>query len=77
MKTMDPNQTIGTGKPRAGEQYRTNTERLFHVDKVGWYVHTREGLCGPFNNKDGAETHVVELSHLQRSESAFINTVEL
>lgn len=77
MKTMDPNQTIGTGKPRAGEEYRANTERLFHVDQVGWYVHTREGLCGPFNNKDGAETHVAQLSHLKRSGSAFINTVEL
>lgn len=77
MKSMDPNQTIGTGKPRAGEEYRINTERLFHVDEVGWYVHTREGLRGPFNNKDGAETHVAQLTHLKRSRSAFINTIEL
>ena len=77
MKTMDPNQTIGTGKPRAGEEYRTNAERLFHVDNVGWYIHTREGLCGPFNNKDSAKTHVAQLSHINRSATAFINTVEL
>lgn len=77
MKTMDPNQTIGTGKPRAGENCRANAERLFHVDKVGWYVHTREGLCGPFDKKDGAETHVAQLTHVNRSGSTFVNTVEL
>jgi hypothetical protein len=77
MKSMDPHQTIGTGKPRAGEEYRTNGERLFHVDKVGWYVHTREGLSGPFDNKDSAETHVAELTHINRTGSAFMDTVQL
>jgi len=77
MKSMDPNQTIGTGKPRAGEEYRANSDRLFHVDKVGWYVHTREGLTGPFDTKNVAETHVAQLSHFNRPGSAFINTVEL
>ena len=77
MTTMDPNQTIGTGKPRAGEEYRTNAERLFHVDRVGWYIHTREGLCGPFDNKDGAETHAAQFKHLTKSGSAFVNKVGL
>jgi len=77
MKTMDPNQTIGTGKPRAGEECRANAERLFLVDKVGWYVHTREGLSGPFDNKDSAETHVAELTHINRTGSAFMDTVQL
>ncbi len=77
LNTMDPNKTIGTGKPRAGEEFRTNTERLFHVDNAGWYVHTREGLCGPFNNKDGAENHIAHLTHFNRAGSSFINTVEL
>jgi hypothetical protein len=76
-KTMDPNQTIGTGKPRAGEEYRANRERLFHVDRVGWYIHTREGLRGPFADKDGAESHVAELTHINRSGSAFVDTVQL
>lgn len=77
MRTMDPNQTIGTGKPRAGEEYRANTERLFHVNSVGWYIHTREGLCGPFINRDSAEIHVAQLSHTNHSGSTFMNTVEL
>lgn len=77
MSIMDPNQTIGTGKPRAGEEYRANAQRLFHVDSVGWYVHTREGLCGPFQNKDGAQTHVSKLTHINRTGSGFVNTVEL
>lgn len=77
MKTMDPNQTIGTSKPRAGEECRANSERLFHVDKVGWYVHTREGLRGPFHNKDGAVTHVAELTHINKSGSAFMDSVQL
>ena len=76
MTILDPNQTIGTGKPRAGKKYRINAERLFHVDKVGWYIHAREGLFGPFDNKDGAETHVAQLTHINRSRSAFVNTEE-
>jgi hypothetical protein len=77
LKIMGPNQTIGTGKPRGGEEYRANAARLFHVDNVGWYIHTRQGLCGPFDNKDGAKTHVTQLIHINRSGSAFVNAVKL
>lgn len=56
---MDSNQAIGTGTPKAGEEYCTYPEHLFDVDTVGWDVHAREGLRGPFSNKDGAKKPVL------------------
>lgn len=50
---------------RAGEQFRSNPERYFHVMTEGWFVFTREGIQGPFIDKERAkyylETHLEDL----------------
>lgn len=33
---------------RAGQHYRSNPERYFHVMTEGWFIFTREGIRGPF-----------------------------
>lgn len=51
--------------PRAGEQYRSNPERYFHVMTQGWFVFTREGIRGPFIDMPKArvylETYIKDL----------------
>ena len=39
---------------RAGEGSRSNPNRYFHVMTQGWYLFTREGIKGPFLDKDKA-----------------------
>ena len=50
---------------RAGENYRSNPERFFHVMTQGWFVFTREGIQGPFVDKSRAknylETHLMDI----------------
>lgn len=50
-------------KARAGEQYRSNPGRFFHVMAEGWYIFTREGVRGPFYDKSRAafylQQHIV------------------
>ncbi len=48
---------------RAGKQYRNNPERFFHVMTQGWYVFTREGICGPFIDRDQATSYLK--AHIQ------------
>ena len=43
---------------RAGEQFRSNPERFFHVMTEGWFVFTREGIQGPFVDKDRARGYL-------------------
>lgn len=74
---MKLDRTIGTGKPRAGKEHRNNPERLFQVRSVGWYVHTREGLNGPFAERQDAEDHIGKLVQRPRSRTGFVSTVEL
>lgn len=49
--------------PRAGEKYRFNPQRYFHVMNQGWYIHTREGIHGPYLKKEDAseqlESHIL------------------
>lgn len=74
---MKLDRTIGTGKPRAGKEHRDNPERLFQVSNVGWYVHTREGLKGPFSARQDAEEHIVRLVQRPPASTGFVSTVEL
>lgn len=77
MRTIDPNRTIGTGKPRAGEELRTNKERLFYVDNVGWYLHTREGLNGPHAEMKDAESYLARLIEINRSDLSLVDTLQM
>ena len=77
MGTMDPNRTIGAGKPRAGEKMRRNEDRLFFVDNVGWYIHTREGLKGPYTEMKDAETYVAQLTQINKTDLPFVDTVQM
>ncbi|MCG6935668.1 MAG: hypothetical protein LJE73_07185 [Proteobacteria bacterium] len=36
---------------RAGKEHRINKERYFHVMGQGWFVLTREGINGPYDDK--------------------------
>jgi hypothetical protein len=74
---MDPNRTIGSGKPRAGEKLRINEDRLFYVDNVGWYIHTREGLNGPYPEMKEAESYVAQLTQINRSDLSFVDTLQM
>ena len=51
---------------RAGEEFRLNHQRYFHVMNQGWYIHTREGVRGPYLNKEDAsdylENHIIHLT---------------
>ncbi len=38
--------------PRAGKDHRVNQDRYFHVMGQGWYVLTREGVDGPYVDKN-------------------------
>ncbi len=60
MDTFDPDKNR---PPRAGENYRFNQQRYFHVMSQGWYIHTREGVHGPYLRKEDAhdqlEMHIL------------------
>jgi len=43
---------------RAGQEYRGNPDRYFHVMAEGWFIYTREGLQGPFIDRDLASGHL-------------------
>ena len=58
---VDNQKTFGGGKPRAGKEHRTNTDRYFHVMGQGWYVLTRDGISGPYLTKDLASEFVQDL----------------
>ena len=74
---MDPNRTIGTGKLRAGKELRANEDRLFFVDNVGWYVHTREGLKGPYPDIEDAKSYVTQLTQISKSDLSFVDTIQM
>lgn len=48
-------------KQRAGKEFRTNTDRFFHVMGQGWYVLTREGTNGPYLTRELANEFVQDL----------------
>jgi len=35
---------------------RRNEQRFIHISRQGWYLRTREGLKGPFENRNSAQT---------------------
>ncbi len=55
---MDFVQTLGGGTPRSGRHDRVNDDRYFHVMGRGWYALTREGMGGPFIERNSAEEFV-------------------
>jgi len=34
---------------------RRNEQRFIHISRQGWYLRTREGLKGPFENRSSAQ----------------------
>ena len=51
---------------RIGEQYRSNPDRYFHVMTEGWYVFTREGIRGPFVDRNRASTFLhTHIAHIK------------
>lgn len=46
---------------RAGKEHRVNTERYFHVMGQGWYVLTREGVGGPYIERNEAKLVVSQI----------------
>jgi len=46
---------------RTGSSSRINPDRYFHVMNQGWYVFTREGVQGPYDQRNDAETHIVSV----------------
>ncbi|TDY00966.1 hypothetical protein [Thiohalophilus thiocyanatoxydans] len=57
---MDHVRTLGGSTPRSGRHDRINDDRYFHVMNQGWYALTREGIRGPFIDKQDAEKFVAE-----------------
>ncbi|MFV2061158.1 MAG: DUF6316 family protein [Gammaproteobacteria bacterium] len=43
---------------RTGSSNRINPDRFFHVMNQGWYIFTREGVQGPYDQRNDAETHI-------------------
>ena len=74
---MDPNRTIGTGELRAGKKARVNEERLFYVDNVGWYVHTREGLKGPYPDINDARSCISRLTQINQPDLSLVDTIQM
>lgn len=58
---VDYQKAFGANKPRAGKEFRSNTDRYFHVMGQGWYVLTREGINGPYLTKELAREFVQDL----------------
>lgn len=61
---MDHQETIGSLTPRRGKEERSNYQRFFHVMNQGWYIYTREGICGPFLQQQDMHTFLEE--HIAR-----------
>ena len=61
MRMVDYRQDSGQGGSRAGKDFRTNTDRFFHVMGQGWYVLTREGTSGPYLTRELANEFVQDL----------------
>jgi hypothetical protein len=43
---------------RAGKDHRVNQDRCFHVMGQGWYVLTREGVDGPYVDKNQVDDFI-------------------
>ena len=63
---MDINNPFGSGN-RSGKEHRSNPERYFHVMGQGWFILTREGVNGPYNNRRDAELVVRALCGSSRT----------
>ncbi len=53
--------------PRAGKDHRINQDRFFHVMGQGWYVLTREGVDGPFMDKNQVNDRLRKFSQPQQA----------
>lgn len=43
---------------RTGESHRRNPDRFFHVMTQGWFMFTREGVRGPFVDRNRAHNYL-------------------
>ncbi|VAW95869.1 hypothetical protein MNBD_GAMMA22-1887 [hydrothermal vent metagenome] len=46
---------------RTGSSDRINPDRFFHVMNQGWYVFTREGIYGPYDKRNDAESYLTSV----------------
>lgn len=51
---------------------RCNEQRFIHISRQGWYLRTREGLKGPFDNRSNAQIFLESL--LEDNKIAAYNT---
>jgi len=61
---MDSQNTM----PRAGKNHRTNLDRYFHVMTQGWFLYTREGIQGPFVDREHAKNYLFKILDEQQGE---------
>lgn len=57
MNMLDTQNTM----ERAGKNHRTNPDRYFHVMAQGWFLYTREGVQGPFVDREHAKNYLFKL----------------
>ncbi len=50
-----------TPSPRGGTEHRSGASRYFHVMGEGWFVYTREGVHGPFLERQRANQYLDQL----------------
>ena len=55
--------------PRAGKDNRINQTRSFHVMGQGWYVLTREGVDGPYMDKNQMDDRIRKFTDTQEHET--------
>jgi len=48
-------------KLRTGSTHRINPDRYFHVMSQGWYIFTREGVQGPYDKRNDAESYLTSV----------------
>ena len=58
---------------RAGKEHRVNTERYFHVMGQGWYVFTREGVGGPYIERNQA---IIKIKQLEDPDAVIDSSAE-
>lgn len=55
--------------PRAGKNHRINQNRSFHVMGQGWFVLTREGVDGPYVDKNKMDDRIRKFTDTEKSET--------
>jgi hypothetical protein len=53
---------------RAGKNHRMNHDRYFHVMAQGWFMYTREGIQGPFIDREHAQNYLSKMLEDRKGE---------